>query len=228
MLWIPVTSYNCSLEESMWKMIVINVACVKKWKMTDTDSTLLWLTTYVKDFSHTCSIGYGSDSHIITKCIHFTCMVPGITYIDAKCILHTKWLFLVILVVLIKNYGQGTTTLCGISREIWTFFYSALILSYALYWEDFRKISFVKIESFWLELWWFNGCVCWDIEWSLRYGSLWLTMTACQTYTKVHTIQRMWNIKIRWMVSPLLLLGNFWLSFDYLLVIFLTKIVFAL
>ena len=32
----------------MWKMIVINVAYVKNWKRTDTDSTFLWLTTDVK------------------------------------------------------------------------------------------------------------------------------------------------------------------------------------
>jgi hypothetical protein len=43
--------------------------------------------------------------------------------IDVQCIVRTKWLFLVILGYCVKNVGQGTTTLCRISREVWTFFY---------------------------------------------------------------------------------------------------------
>jgi hypothetical protein len=45
------------------------------------------------------------------------------TFIDEQYIVRTKWLFLVIFGYCVKNDGQGTTTLCRISREVWTFFY---------------------------------------------------------------------------------------------------------
>jgi hypothetical protein len=45
------------------------------------------------------------------------------TVIDVQYILRTKWLFLFIFGYCVKNDSQSTSTLCRISREVWTFFY---------------------------------------------------------------------------------------------------------